>query len=501
MGKPQDDLADVRIIVESLIRFSNMPWQEFKAHIDNNPKDGWNHLDMPNRGGGRPISYEAGRAFSRLTERHAENQPDGDDIDLNELNTAIRTAFVDFFIVQRKPYDEQKWVDRTLNRAIRNITRRYAERTHYLPCVVTFKPHPSEFSIGPVRFLTQGKFFEDYGQKIKNDYDDSNRQRRETLDARIASGEYRAEDRKSDEETDDINRMVFAWIDDYYRQFTWIAEITVPPCSTKISRERAETTVHAALDVLKLFFGWLEGRDFRLGHQRGAPDKTAHLTRGADGIFRYEIARSDGEGASADDDWYDSIQQHSLWALQAAGSAISAYLSPRKTRSPHRDRWLGALHWYGQAVSEPLPAAQLVKYVATLERLTVLEESKTNAETGGQNVTDVVTRRTALLSWTSEDPSDVAQARQDARTLYKWRSSLMHGRSSPLTKELLNVMHLAHRITREAMFSALGLYVQLDMLGKVEPKDLEARFVELEAPLSESRLQESTEGSTPSSNG
>jgi hypothetical protein len=78
----------------------------------------------------------------------------------------------------------------------------------------------------------------------------------------------------------------------------------------------------------------------------------------------------------------------------------------------------------------------------------------------------------------------------------------MHGRSSPLTKELLEVMHLAHRITRGAMFSALGIYVQLDMSGKVEPKDLEARFVELEALLSPSQPHaEPTAEPTPTLNG
>lgn len=297
MGKPQDDLADVRVIADSIITFSKMPFDEFMTHVRANPKDGWNHLDMPDRQGGRPISYEAARAFSRLTKRHAENPPDGDAIDLEELNTAIRAAFVHFFIVQGKPYDEQKWVDRMLNRGMRNVTPNHQERTHYLPCVVTYKPQPPEFSIGPVRFMTSEKFFLDYGQKLKDDYETNRRLRKEQLDAKIAAGEFRAEDRKSQQETDEINRVIFAWIDDYYRAFNWVAEKKVPACSTKISRERAETTVQAALDVLKLFFGFRDGRDMRLGHHRGPRDKKAHLTRVTDGIFHHEVSRSGGEGA------------------------------------------------------------------------------------------------------------------------------------------------------------------------------------------------------------
>lgn len=120
------------------------------------------------------------------------------------------------------------------------------------------------------------------------------------------------------------------------------------------------------------------------------------------------------------------------------------------------------------------------------ERLTVLEETGKVDEQGTQDVTDVVTRRTALLGCESGDVTEIARVREDARRLYRWRSNLMHGRSSPLTKELSDVMHLAHRITQQAMFAALAIFVQLDMAGKVTGQDLEDRFVKLErtcAPL------------------
>jgi hypothetical protein len=276
--------------------------------------------------------------------------------------------------------------------------------------------------------------------------------------------------------------MVLETITSYYDAFPWVAEVSVPACSSKISRDRAETVVQAALDVLKLFFGYRGGKDFRLGHHRGRRSRTAHLMRGPDGVFHYSIW-SGGEGGFAQEGWYENIKSDMSRALQAAGSAIAACLQPDAVKSDHRDRWLGALHWYGQAVSETVPAAQLVKYVAALERLTVLEETRTTDEKSGQKVTDVVTRRTAILSVERLEPEVIAQAWRDARELYKWRSALMHGRSSPLTKELLEVMHLAHRMTRQAVFAALGIYVELDMNGKGASKDLEERFIELEANL------------------
>ena len=469
------------MIAEALMRFGAMTPTEYFKHIETHPDEKWGDLDMPDRRGHRPIGREAARAFHRLAERQRDIDPERESIDLETLNRAVRKAFVDIFITNGKPWDQQKWIDRMLNRAIKRVKSEHRTTPHYLPCVVFHRGHPAEFTVGPVRFIEKTKFFDDYRDKITSDHQEANARRKVKLEQMIAAGEYAADQKMSDEESERVNQMVLSWILDYYGSYTWIAEVTVPACSEKVSRERSEVAVQAALDVLKLFLG-RDGDDLRLGHHRGAPDKTAHLTRDVNGAFEHEIARG-GEGAFAEEGWYGDLQQNAGWALDAAGSAIEAYLAPGKTKSAHRDRWLGSLNWYGQAVSERAPSAQIVKYVAALERLTVLEETETTAACGHQEVTDVVTRRAALLAAGAHDPDAIKRGRADARKLYRWRSSLMHGRSSPLTKELLEVMHLAHEMTRDAMFAALSIYVQLDMAGLTAPKDLETEFLEMEKRL------------------
>jgi hypothetical protein len=486
MGKPQEDQADVQIIAESIIRFAEMSWEDYKAHIEAHPEDAWPSLTLPNRQGHRSMSGEASRAFFRLAKRHTSIDANSDAIDLQQLDHAIREAFVHYFLVQGKPWDEQKWIDLMLNRAMRAVKKEHLERTHYLPCVVIVEPTPESFLIGPVRFLTNEKFFLDYGHAIDVDIGGEALHGHAQL-RQVSSPESAGEE--SDDRASRGDRIGLTWINDYYKAFTWIAEVEIPPCGSRVSEERAETSVQAALDVLKLFFGYRNGKDFRLGHHRGHRDRTAHLNRVND-RFDY-ILRSGGEGGFADDGWYDGIKAKNEWALQAAGSAIAAYLEPNKVMSDHRDRWLGALRWYGLAVTEPTPAAQLVQYVAALERLTVLEETGTTDDKSGQTVTDVVTRRTALLAWTSDNRADLPSLREEARTLYRWRSALLHGRSSPLTKEIVEVMHLAHRIAQQAMFNALAIYIQLDLANKRTPKDLEARFVELEALLERPEKEQS----------
>ena len=56
----------------------------------------------------------------------------------------------------------------------------------------------------------------------------------------------------------------------------------------------------------------------------------------------------------------------------------------------------------------------------------------------------------------------------------------MHGRSSPLTKELGSVMHLAYEIVQQAMFAALTLFDNLEMNSRRTSKDLFTEYGELE---------------------
>lgn len=97
MGKPQEDRDDIRIIAESLIRFGKMPWEELRQHLEDHREDLGCGLKMPS-GGHRQIGRDAMEVFSRLAKRHAEKDPDGEAIDLEKLNGAIRSAFVDIFI-------------------------------------------------------------------------------------------------------------------------------------------------------------------------------------------------------------------------------------------------------------------------------------------------------------------------------------------------------------------------------------------------------------------
>jgi hypothetical protein len=197
MGKPQSDREDVRIVAESLTRFGAMTWEQYRDHVAVHRDDLGHSLNMPDRRH-RSMGGDAARAFSRITKRQAEKDPDGDAIDLEKLNEAVRKAFVETFVVGGKPWDEQKWIDRMLNKATAEAKKEFEGLTHYLPCVVLYKGHPDMFAIGPVQFITKTKFFADYGEKLRSDHNENREKQRVKLDLMIAEGKYHANNRKSE---------------------------------------------------------------------------------------------------------------------------------------------------------------------------------------------------------------------------------------------------------------------------------------------------------------
>ena len=407
------------------------------------------------------MSYEAHLRFISLTDRQKAVDPGGHALNPEILNNAIRQAFVDVFIRERRPL-ERKFIDRMLNRATRAAAAGHEEITHYVPCVVVNRPSPAEFEVGPVRFLTSQSFLAEHSVRIEQD----ERERRQKAIDLAMSAKRPPVGPTSD--TERVRRQFLEGAFDYYRAFTWVAEVKVPKCDPEISRRRAVRAAQGALDVLKLFFGPYRGQgpELRLGHDPAPNTRRAEVSRHADGFHLTNIFG--GEGAFAEEEWYDELKKSDPYRhLDIAGAALGGYLNPG-VMSAHRDRWLDALHWYGEAVSERGQAAQLVKFVAALERLTVTDE------TGTDDVTEVVTGRTALLAshYTTERKNLV----EDAREIYRWRSDLMHGRTSPLAEGIGEVLQIAYEIVRLALFGALILFYTLQSARNIRSGHLEQWF-------------------------
>jgi hypothetical protein len=461
MGKPQQDLEDVEAILTEVRRFGSMSFSDLSDHWEEHPEDRGRWLET-SEGRGFPISYEAHLRFVGLTERQKAVAAAGHSLHPERLNKAIRQAFVAVFLIDRRPV-EQKFVDRMLNRATQAAAAEHDAITHYLPCVVVYRPTPPQFEVGPVRFLTSEKFISEHREVIERDEAD---RRQKQIDQLKAAGKWSPQTTPEDMERLQRERLEQAF--EYYRSFTWVAEVTVPACDPDISEERAIKAVQGALDVLKLFLGphRRRGPELRLAREPGPSSISSEIVRRKDGFHVTNIYG--GEGAFADEGWYDELRANDPYRhFDRAAAAISGYLDPG-VMSAHRDRWLDALNWYGQAVSERQSAAKLVKFVAALERLTVTEES------GTEHVTEIVTGRTAFLA--SHYDTTRPNLGEDTREIYRWRSDLMHGRTSPLAEGIGDVLRLAYEVVRLALFGALVLFQTLEREGKGTSTALEQWF-------------------------
>ena len=471
MGKHQQNIEDINFIAHEISKFSSMTLEDFKTHIKQQPANFLYTLELPS-GQHIQIGREAALRFNSMAKRYCKLHPYI--IDELSLERAIKTEFVKTFIEDKRPI-EIKFIDRMLNNAVKRNQITHKAITHYLSCVIIITPNfePNEFKIGPVRFITTKKFFMNYGSKIEADYASYTQHSQQTIkQEKLEANHQLLKEEPATEESAKSSGGLITSIYDCYKSYIWVAEITVPICDEKISREKALRTVQGALDILKLFFGHRHGHDLRIGYDTARPEHTATITRTSDGMFHYEFGYH-GAGAYANSNWYSDIVSHNGLYLAGAGNAIEGYLKP-EIKSEHRDRWLRALNWCGQAISDNIPAFQLVKYVAALECLTVTPADK---ECG---VTDIVTRRTALLIAQGSGDDVFKKTYAAARKIYRFRSDLMHGRVSPTGKDVENVMPLAHQIGQEVMFAALGLFGYLEMNGRTSSRELFDQYRELE---------------------
>src|SRR5690242_13994721 len=124
----------------------------------------------------------------------------------------------------------------------------------------------------------------------------------------------------------------------------------------------------------------------RQAHRSGHSPNIVELTRDERGQFHIGWRRGP-EDAVVDNNWHAMITSHYNWT--AATKILESSIASVETRKLYQ-RFLDALTWYGDGISEETYAGKLVKFVAALERITI-----TSGEKAGHNK---VARRAAILA-------------------------------------------------------------------------------------------------------
>lgn len=414
MTKEEQNIADVRFIYEEVRRFAHMLPQEVISHIKGDPQNMFAHLNHPTRGilfCGR-VAYDRFEELARRTvkagsvEAKAFHHPD--------YVRAFRDAFVEMFVDLGQPVNQAS-VAKLINRAKRFASDNVVKFTHHIPCTLFLEKEPNQFTLGPVTFTRVERFFDECGNAVK-------------------AGSF------ADRHIRNIR--------EYYGAYGWVASVNVAPCHKTVSKARAERTVDAALDVLRLLVPGYSQK-YRRANAPNTPSKTFELVSNQGGEIQATV-HLEAKGAPAGERWH-------VWMLNEASEfwdkferAISALVGDEKTDDLNQ-RLLDAVNWFGQAVVENNPAAKVVKYTAALERLTVTGHVKPG------ELEKLIIARVAMLN---QDRTDKTQEtiRKEIGELYQYRSDLMHGTRSPYDRPVTKVLRSAWEITRWSILNASRLF-------------------------------------------
>jgi hypothetical protein len=478
MSKTAQDIEDINFIIEEIIRFRSMEWTELKQALEGS-NDGLCTIPHPDPEKGQLICGRAAyNRFYRIAERHLATEKSLQ-ANFSPENFAgmVLNEFVRVFLKEMKEVN-QRFVNKMLSAAMKKLKAKQKSLTHYIPCVVLNENQPEEFNMGPVRFCLMKKFLQDQQENFESTKitlrDESIKRAKEAVEQglrtpdEVITPEMASENAKSHVES----------LSKHFSKFTWVAEVSIPECDEDVSRKRAEATVEAALNILKIFFGPRYGMTLRQGHAHEIPAQTGNLTRDEEGLFNISLTYNPDElrgGA----DWFQKVLGPHNFYLTATSSTLYTLINPERS-TPLGQRFVDALSWYGQAVIEPMESAKIVKYVAALERLTITKDVATLNQT--------VSTRTALLTYyeNKEDKNQaLKEAKKKALKIYDWRSKLMHGSGSPFDKKLEEISDLAETITRRALLRGIDLFFSLghELKRVATDKDLEEKYRELESAL------------------
>lgn len=451
MSQSKQNLEDVEFITERVIYFLKLTQNpvELRKHFETNRMDGLCSLNHPERGM-MICGLDANNRFYQIARRWLASQnSEKAKTHLEDLVKALKDCYVQKFLVKEDEMDESN-VQQMFSRAYKSIMKKRQSLTHFIPCVLFSDKEPQSFHVGPVEFLRKEEFRLRYHDQVEASRERIKVQHQERVKAKVDEGTIRKENAMTESDSADFsNRMVDNVIDFYY-DYNWIAVTSVGPCDNSISHQKALRVVNGALNVLKLLFGRHHTNRIRVAYSVGVAKRSATLTQCDDDKLMVSSSFGGGDDNSLGDGWLEILTQQCKYHFEQASKALSlsmdfecnVYLAPR---------FMDALRWYGDAVTESDPAYQIVKYISALERLTGtgVDESR--------GVTDIVTTRTAML-YSDTGKMAYESAIKQIKELYGLRSDLLHGSISPFDSKISSFTEKAHDVVQNTLLMGLSFY-------------------------------------------
>jgi hypothetical protein len=479
---PSENFADFEVMVQQVIWALKLTPEEWKAHIKTHRLDIFHSIPDPRTGHSRIVGEEFTTRLRKIAKRYLDSNPERKvRTDFASFVEELRKKFSEFFLGTNRAIDEAQ-MNRWLGSAYRAIAKDHDAAMHYIPCALIFSDTVKEFSVGPVKFYHTADFFRLFGEEIEGLREKIRARHRKRVEESITEG-YPAENASTPEQSVDLGNRLTDELLKHYKRFNWFAMVSVPASDKEVSYDRALFATRGALNIIKLLLGAGYTDRLRTADDPGNSGSSATLTRNSHGELDISISSTPLDNVVGDG-WLGALGGPFFDLATRVLTLCSAF----ETAPPLCERFLDALHWFGEAVTEKSRAARIVKFVTAIERIcgTGIEKDEQGIERG---VTDIVTTRAAIL-YSVMRGVPYEQAKAQVAKIYDTRSNLVHGSLSPFDETVAAHLRDTYEVTCAILFGALDYY---DRIGLEKPtlneNGLKAEFQHLEKWNTAGRLE------------
>jgi Apea-like HEPN len=425
------DFRDYEFILKEMEQVLGMTGPELIAYYNAHQEDALYTLPRNDGRGHLPFTRKGEVHFYEIARRGLRAMgSQGEKYELQAVVDALKSAFMEGD--ENEPPVTPENAHEIFEGVTEQLGNNFEALTHHIPCVIIAHDHPQQFNIGPVRFARQDVFF---------------RENEATL-------------RKTFEEPG------YGWgfeaLKSFFRQFSWVAEVTISAAEQKVSTYRARKIVQVALDILKAVVGSRRGAGIRQAYDHGMPSQIASLNSAAGKGFSPSWG-SRSHDAVLTENWHELISTLPFWEISK--SILQTYSDSWELPVEPHQRFLDALQWHGEGVSDPEPSSRAIKYWIAVERLASLRSN------------DTVTRKAALLS--CDDLKQFSNQFEKCQRLYTKRCAIVHGSASRDSIEIEAVALEIENLSKKILFSYSQLIAKLETLGRCNREGLEAEFKSL----------------------
>lgn len=438
---------DIEFVCRQLLRFAKMPLAERKAYMRKHPNETFCQIPHPDGTGYLQCGIHAWDKLGSLADLALNlDRGLGRRVGRRRIREVITYAFAKRVLQEAREVNLAT-ADLLLQDTLTELRQSLSVTEHYVPCVLFPDGGPDTFSVGPVTFTRRSKFFKDRKPLLRRSVEANTTAHIEHVNAALEKGLI-PERACNPIESRQLVRMYQASAIKTYRSYPWIASVKVIDCDEVASQERAARAVDMALHVIRVLLGAQPTRKVRLAWSRSDSLRTAHLYADDRGVIQTNLSWN-ALGPTGTANWHEVLMQ-GIKELTLLGSALKPIVDPIEIHHLHQ-RLIDAINWFGDAATDLNASSSIVKYVSAIERLFF----GTKTERGMHRKIFATRVKCVLEAFGCDEDQHV---HEQAHTVYKTRSDLVHGEQSPFDDQLHEMVDLAEAMSRMCLLCSAKLY-------------------------------------------